>query len=667
LAALFWGGGLFGLAPPDAFAADADTAWDVASDNVLFQEIDSVYAATKYAQKSSEAPAFVSIITAEEIKRLRYRTIGDILASSVGFYNSYDRVYNNIGVRGFSLPGDYSTRILVLLNGHRVNENIYNSSGVGMDGIIDVDLIDRVEIIRGPGSSLYGSNAFLAVVNIITRRGRNVKGVQISGEAGSYETYKTRATYGDRYANGVDWLLSGTYFTSQGQDRIYYEAFDDPSTNQGIAEGGDGATAHSFFSSLAFGDFMLEGSYVKNEKDLPGAPYETIFNDNRTWLSEERGYLTLKYEKQFSYDFDAMMRLSYDGYRYKGSYLYDYPPETEQKDSATGQWVSVESHLTRRLFEKHRLIAGGELRHSLQQNQQTYDLEPFEQYLDIDSEETHWALFLQDEYKPRHNLTIYGGLRYDHYQSFGGALNPRFSVVYSPLAETTLKWIYGRAFRAPNVYELYYDDGGISAKSNPDLDPETIDHFELLLEQYFKQYFRGTVSAYYYQIKNLIGEVEDPADGLTYFRNISQVEAKGLEFELEFYHPHYDLRARTGLTIQEAKDKETDTDLVNSPTYLAKFNLTVPLWRDSIYAGATINYIGKRKTVNGGQVEDALITNLTLSGTRGLVPFLPNLELSASCFNLFDEQYAAPASAAFLQDRIPQDGRTFLFKATYAF
>jgi len=92
-------------------------------------------------------------------------------------------------VRSFGRPGDYNSRILLLIDGHRTNDNIYNQALVGAEGVIDVDLIDRVEIIRGPGSSLYGSNAFLAVVNIVTKRGRDLKGTEVSGEAGSFQTY----------------------------------------------------------------------------------------------------------------------------------------------------------------------------------------------------------------------------------------------------------------------------------------------------------------------------------------------------------------------------------------------------------------------------------------------------------------------------------------------
>ena len=115
--------------------------------------------ASKYKQKISEAPSSVTVVTAEEIRKYGYRTVLDILNSVPGFYKTYDRNYGYIGVRGFGRPGDYNSRILLLVDGHRANDNLGGSLGVVTDFHIDVDLIERIEIVRGPGSALYGSNA----------------------------------------------------------------------------------------------------------------------------------------------------------------------------------------------------------------------------------------------------------------------------------------------------------------------------------------------------------------------------------------------------------------------------------------------------------------------------------------------------------------------------
>ncbi len=120
---------------------------------ILFEDLPSIFGASKYEQKPSEAPASVSIITSEEIQKYGYRTLSEILRSVRGFFTTYDRNYSYIGVRGFDRPGDYDTRVLLLLDGHRINDNIYDQASIGTEAFIDVAAIERIEIVRGPRSS----------------------------------------------------------------------------------------------------------------------------------------------------------------------------------------------------------------------------------------------------------------------------------------------------------------------------------------------------------------------------------------------------------------------------------------------------------------------------------------------------------------------------------
>jgi iron complex outermembrane receptor protein len=136
-----------------------------------------VYGASRFEQKQTEAPSFVSVITGDSIRKHGYRNLADILRSISSFVVISDRNYNYIGVRGFGRTGDYNSRILVLIDHHRINENVYNAFDPGNGFPLDVDLIDRVEVIRGPGSSLYGSDAFFGVINIITKNGNHIGGV----------------------------------------------------------------------------------------------------------------------------------------------------------------------------------------------------------------------------------------------------------------------------------------------------------------------------------------------------------------------------------------------------------------------------------------------------------------------------------------------------------
>src|SRR5687767_10378091 len=133
-------------------------------------EVAKVYAASKFEQRMTEAPSSVSLVSSDEIKKFGYRTLSDVLQSVQGFHVSYDRNYAFLGARGINL-GDFNSRVLLLVNGHRVNNNLTDGAFIDSAFILDVDLIDRVEVIRGAGSVLYGNNAFFGVINVVTRKG----------------------------------------------------------------------------------------------------------------------------------------------------------------------------------------------------------------------------------------------------------------------------------------------------------------------------------------------------------------------------------------------------------------------------------------------------------------------------------------------------------------
>ena len=162
-------------------------------------------------------------------------------------------------MRGFTSLGDYGSRTLLLIDGHRMNDPIFDTAAVGTEGLVDVDLIERVEFIRGPGSAIYGSNAFFAVINVVTRSGASVNGVEASVSGGSLETYSGRVTLGKKLANGLEYLFSATYYDSDGQDRLYYKEFDAPETNHGVASHRDGDAFWSLLGKVSYGDFTLEG------------------------------------------------------------------------------------------------------------------------------------------------------------------------------------------------------------------------------------------------------------------------------------------------------------------------------------------------------------------------------------------------------------------------
>lgn len=649
--------GAFAL-PAHAQVDSQDSGALYADESILLQKIPSVYGASKYEQKVTEAPSSVTIVTADEIKKYGYRTLADLLQGVNGFFVTYDRNYQYLGVRGFNRPGDYDTRVLLLVDGHRLNDNVYESAAIGTESPIDVDLIERVEIIRGPSSSLYGTNAFFGVINVITKRGRDLKGLELSTEIAGYDSYKGRISYGNRFHNGVEMLLSGSFYDSAGRDQLFFKEFDDPLTNYGIAEDADGDRFYNLFAKAAFSHLTFQGGYVRRKKGIPTAAFGTVFNTTRTRTIDEHGYLDLKYERQFAQQVGLLARLYYDRFYYRGNYLYNTPPLVLNKDITLGELWGTELKLTKRFWEKHKFTVGAEFRDNLHQDQANRDTAPFVGYLDDERRTQNWAFYFQGEFAILDNLIVNAGARHDHYESFGGTTNPRLALIYN-LKKTSIKLLYGEAFRAPNAYELYYDSGPYTG--NPDLQPERIKTYELVLERYLGSSLRASVAGYYYIIDDLISQQRD-LDDLIVYKNVEPIEAKGLEMELEGKWLS-GLEGRVSYAIQQAEEQKTDMRLSNSPTHILKGNLIVPLLRERFFASLETRYLSSRYTLKRKKTSDVFVANFTLFSQN----LFAGLEASGSIYNVFDENYDDPGSAEHRQEAIPQDGRTFWLKFKYRF
>lgn len=636
---------------------------EMALEQLMAIEVTTISGASRYEQPINQAPAAVTVITAEEIKRYGYRHLADVLQSVPGFSITNDRNYQYAGIRGFGLLGDYGTRMLLLVDGIRQNEAISESGYVGQQSV-DVDLIERVEVIRGPGHTLYGANALLAVVNIITKRGRDLNGTELSGEAGSFATYKGRMSYGRRFNGDLELLLSGSFLHSAGQD-LYFREFDTPATNFGWARNGDREQAGSAFLKLAYRDLTLEASYTNRTKGIPTAPWGTVFNDSRTETTDASMFVDLKYQHTFDNDLDMMGRISWNKYWYDGRYLYDSePPEPPYRysnyDKQRATWLMGELQLTGQIGEHHRLVGGLEFRHVLRLDQENHDegSSPV-----LNSRETAWNMggYLQDEYQILDELTLTTGIRFDYFDTFGSTINPRVAVIYTPWSRTALKLLFGTAFRPPSAYEMYYADGN-TQKTNPDLREESSLNGEVILEHNFGKGLRASLSGYYTRIRDMITLVTDPNDNLLVFRNVDTAELLGMELTLTTKLEN-GVQGRFSYTLQDARNADTGQWLANSARHLAKLNVTIPLVADKLFFGIEEQYTSCKRTLSDRRTADFFLTNVTLFSQN----LLKDLELSASVYNLFNSASSVPAGEEHTQDVIRQDGRSVRIKATWRF
>ena len=214
----------------------------------------------------------MTVISADEIRTYGWRTLGEVLAAVRGFYMTYDRAYEYAGVRGFSLPGDYTTRLLVMLNGHYLTDNVYSSNGYfGQDFALDMDLVKRIEIVRGPSSALYGSNGVFATINIVTKSPVEAKMLRASTETGSFGEKKLELSSGMPLGGGANLLVSGSVFNNTGQS-LYFPGL-------GWARNADGERGYYAFASLVWRNWTFTGMAGSRVKQVPTGWFGSILGD----------------------------------------------------------------------------------------------------------------------------------------------------------------------------------------------------------------------------------------------------------------------------------------------------------------------------------------------------------------------------------------------------
>ncbi len=621
-----------------------------------------VYSASKHLQSASDAPSSISVVTADEIQRYGYRSLADILESVRGFYITYDRDYTFIGVRGFGRLGDWNSRVLLLVDGHRINNNVDGQAMIGSEFLIDVDLIERVEIVRGPSSSLYGSQAFLAVINVITRRPPRHKNLELSFAPASFGTLQGRATYGTQY-HGVGMLLSGTFYNSVGPT-LFYPQFDTPATNYGVTKNTDYENFEHILATLTFHGFTLQGLFSARDKVVPTGYFGTIFNDPRTVNLDYHQYLDLSYQPSIGADWKLDARTSYDQIRLQAplAYYTGLPDGSTTVDtySFRGNWWDGEVKLSRTLLEKHRITVGTEITDNLRQDQGEYI--PIGNTFSADpTSSLIWALYGQDEFTIIPTLTLSAGLRYDHYSYFGGTTNPRLALIYRVFHPTTLKLLYGTAFRAPLPFELTPDLGSFY-DDNLRLRPENIRSIEAVVEQSFAEHFTLSGSVFHNSIDNLITLETNSADNQQQYQNDDKAVATGAGVELNG-HLASGLQGSASYTYINAEQPQTQQILSNSPQHLGKLNLSYPIVQHRLFASLDAQSTSSSRTLAGNTVNGFSVLNFTLLGhTLG-----KHMDLSGSVYNVFNKKYFDPGRPEDVQDTIQQDGRNFRIKLTVRF
>jgi outer membrane receptor for ferrienterochelin and colicins len=617
----------------------------------------TIYTASKHAQNLSDAPSSVTVVTAKEIQEYGYRTLADILQAVRGFYITYDRYESYVGVRGFGRLGDWNSRILLLIDGHRINDNVLGQAFLGSEFPLDIDLIQRIEIVRGPSSSLYGAEAFFAVINVITRQDNQPKRAELSFTGGSFGSYAGRATYDGAY-KGAIFMLSGTFYSSNGP-ALFFPAFDTPATNFGLTSETNYETYQRVFGTVSYKGFTLQGLYNAQNKAVPTGYFGAIFNDPRTRNVQGIDYLDLSYDRALGNNWQLAARTSVSK-----NTLYAPVAESTTRPPDLfwygGQWWDSEIRLSRALPRNSTLTFGTEITDNFRQDHSNFDPDGSPPTTEVSTSETIWAGYAQIESRITPKLFLSAGLRYDHYSyQFGGSTNPRLGLIFHPSSSTTAKLLYGTAFRAPEPYEIAPGYGPFYENST-DLQPEKIRSVEGILEQGLGGRMAASASVFYNKITDLITLDTDPSNGQFVYRNSQDATAKGIEAELNA-NLAAGLNGRASYSYTQTSSSITGQAPPNSPTNLVKLNLSMPLLHQRLSAALDGQYTGKVATLAGNTLGGFSVLNATLlAHTLG-----HHADISASVYNLLDKKYFFPGRPEDPEDAIQQDGTTFRVKLTY--
>jgi iron complex outermembrane receptor protein len=633
----------------------------------LAAERQTVVTASKVEERVEKTISTTSTITQADIRQVGARNLLDVLRLVLGIGVTQSAFgAREVEVRG--VKSLFSEKVLFLLNGHPLDQNLQVGGATLTYDDLPVDTIKRVEVVRGPGSALYGANAFLAVINIITLGAEDVDGVQASAGWGSFDLQQYRASAGKRFDNGAQGVLHFNFADTNG---IGTPVPEDALTAQGLPSLAPGnsqltETRYDLEWQLGYEGFKLDGRFIHKRdgafvgpnfdlSDQTRQNYDNYFiRLSHVWnLSDRLAITTQAYHDYF--DFDNLLQTQPDQFF-----------RAALNDTRTGAEVQG----TFRWAPNNTLIGGVSYAKeqqddvSQQMGSSPQDLGPFLPFSKNIGRD-HWGLYFQDIWDPFASLRLTLGARYDEYSRFGGTFNPRLGFNWEFVKDYSLKFSYGTAFRAPAFGELSLINNP-AFEGNPSLEPEEIETFEAGIIAHPVTGLTTQAVFYHSHIGKIIAlsPVEGKA-GLLY-QNIGSLLSEGVEIEARYdfggdFAGSY-LAANYVYQNPKTQDGQQVPDVPRD-----RANLMLNWAFDSHWSGfASVLLKGQTGRAAGdlrGDVPGYAVANLSLLGRR---LYWDGADLSFTVYNLLDSKYFDPAPFG-MPVNYQQSGRAFFGHVSFKF
>ncbi|HBH37670.1 MAG TPA: hypothetical protein DDX06_04720 [Curvibacter sp.] len=651
----------------DATAQTADLT-DLNFEDLAAIEVSS---ASKFIQSAREAPSSVEVLGREEIRRYGWRTLSEALASFTGVYITSDRAYEYIGARGFLVPGDYVSRFLIMIDGQRVNDNVYEQGIIGTDFPLDLALVERIEYVPGPGSSIYGSNAVFGVVNVITRRAQELPAATFATRLANDGWREGRVTLARQLDTGASLLLSVSERHKGGRDLSY----NDPNggllllgggvSPDGVARDLDRQRSSQWFVRYEDGPFSLTARLADRTIQPSSALYGTLFNDAGLRLRDASSSLMARYQKQLSDSLGIDARLERGAMIYRADYPYDDGAGGRyiNHDDTAGVWWNGDIRFFHTGLQGHKIVAGVDAQVDQQARQSNADVGvAINTPVSVDVRRQRRAVYLQDEWAFAQRWRLNAGLRYDSFSIGEQTTSPRLGLIWLARTSTTFKLLTGRAYRVPNAYERDYG-GGTYNVANLALRPETIRSRELVWEEQLDRSSHLRLSVFDNTLDKLIVQV-DTGGGLLQYQNQTGVQSKGVETT---WRKSFEGGAQvvSGLSVNDTVDASGQRPGY-SPSWVARLRGSVP-WSGSPWMlSSELRALAATQYTQGGNSQrlgSQVQMNLALTTTR----LAPGLEALLRIRNLMDRRLAYPGTEEAPVPALPAEGRVWEVGLRYAF
>lgn len=658
------------------FGSEFDTGLDLLSLLETPLEELLVSGAAKKEQSLDQVSAAATVITGDQLRRFGYRSLAEALQEVAGLYIVNDRMVERVGVRGVQLLGDSNTRLLVLVDGVTVNEPWSQFADAGHGLPLNLDEVQRIEVIRGPVSSVYGTNAFVGIINIVTKQGKNAERGYARLSGGSVGSGQLNAGFARGESNQIRGFASGRF--SRGESLVIPEFAEDGADTETNA---DAMRSLSTGLSGNYGDIRGQVRYGQRSRELPGAPYDTTpgSSDNKAidgvFLSEvgwaasigeratvaTRAYLN-RYDSETTLDlenegatpqrFKSLVDSTWIGGEIRGSYslladgLLDFTAGvateysgTESKSSQSGMDETIS-------ITKNFWITG--------------------LYSEVTTAPTDWA-----------SLSV--GVRYDHNSLFNVRISPRGALFLRLKKRMGLKLLYAKGFRNPSILESFYEDGARYRASGSELRPESIESKEVVAWYRPKPGIELRASGWRWDLTDIIEKrsVFDPvvlAERFQ-FQNLAEMRSQGVELEAR-YRDTKGWLGFANLAVAKVERNEGFEDPINAPVITASTGVSTPIFFDTAHFSTSAVFVSSRNTRDEGvNVDGWLGLNAAV-----LAPDVRGFDVSLSVRNVLNQRESVPAQSDYdrvIDDQgtlrssdvlqLPGEGRVIFLRAGHSF